>query len=138
FVNSGRQRTKRLDLAQATRDELARRGHCARLLLAETIRPEDMPWFYAASDCLLMTSDLEGSPNCVMEALACGVPVVGVPVGNVAEMIDTPQRGRIAPRDPDLLADAIEEVWRSQSLARSSLLPEALRASSVVRRLLAI
>ena len=97
-----------------------------------------MPWFYAASDCLLMTSDLEGSPNCVMEALACGVPVVGVLVGNVSEMIDTPERGRIVPRDPHLLANAVEDVLRSRAPVRGCLLPERLRASNVAKRLVEI
>lgn len=138
FVNSKRQRTKRLDLATATRDALTRRGRRAQLLVAEDVPPEEMPWYYRASDCLLMTSDLEGSPNAVKEALACGVPVVSVPVGNVPELIDAPERGCIAPRDPELLADAVEQVLRSRSSARSSLLPEALLASSVARRLIGI
>ena len=40
------------------------------------------------ADCLLMTSISEGSPQVVKEALSCGLPVVSVPVGNVAEMIE--------------------------------------------------
>ncbi len=92
FVNSGGQATKRLDLAAATRDALVGRGQAAELLVAEHIPPAEMPWYYGAADCLLMTSDLEGSPNCVKEALACGVPVVSVPVGSVPELIDTPAR----------------------------------------------
>jgi glycosyltransferase involved in cell wall biosynthesis len=138
FVNSKRQRTKRRDLADATRAALARRGRRVQLLIAEDVPPDEMPWYYCASDCLLMTSDLEGSPNSVKEALACGVPVVGVPVGNVPELIDTAERGRIAPRDPERLADAVDDVLHSRSSARPSLLPEALRASSVARRLIGI
>jgi glycosyltransferase involved in cell wall biosynthesis len=138
FVNSRRQRTKRLDLAEATRAALARRGRRVQLLIAQDVPPAEMPWYYCASDCVLMTSDLEGSPNSVKEALACGVPVVGVPVGNVPELIDTAERGRIAPRDPERLADAVEEVLNSRSSTRHSLLPEALRASSVARRLIGI
>ncbi len=138
FVNSKRQRTKRLDLAVATRDVLAGRGRRVELLIAENVPPEEMPWYYRASDCLLMTSDLEGSPNAVKEALACGVPVVSVPVGNVPDLIDSPERGRVASRDPALLADAVEEVLRSQSSARYSLLPQRLQASSVARRLVEI
>jgi glycosyltransferase involved in cell wall biosynthesis len=39
------------------------------------------------SDCLLMTSLTEGSPQVVKESLSCGLPVVSVPVGDVSEMI---------------------------------------------------
>jgi glycosyltransferase involved in cell wall biosynthesis len=138
FVNSGGQATKRLDLAAATRDALVGRGRAAQLLVAERIPPAEMPWYYGAADCLLMTSDLEGSPNCVKEALACGVPVVSVPVGSVPELIDTPTRGRVVARDPAQLADAVDAVVRSQPPTRPSLLPDALRAASVAQRLLGI
>lgn len=39
-------------------------------------------------DCLLMTSKSEGSPQVIKEALACGLPVVSVPVGDVIFMLD--------------------------------------------------
>ncbi|MEO8226659.1 MAG: glycosyltransferase [Gemmatimonadota bacterium] len=107
FVNSIGQPTKRLDLAEAVRDELLRRGVPAHLLVAESVAPEEMPWFYRAADCLLMTSDREGAPNCVKEALACGVPIVGVAVGDLPELLTTAVLGRIVARDPARLADAV-------------------------------
>ncbi len=138
FVNSQHQRTKRLDIAVATRDELLRRGRSVQLLVAERVPPDEMPWYYSAADCLLMTSDLEGSPNSVKEALGCGIPVVSVPVGNVPDLINTRERGRIVPRDPVQLADAVEDVVRSRPAHSRSLLPDSLRASIVARRLVAI
>jgi glycosyltransferase involved in cell wall biosynthesis len=41
-----------------------------------------------ACDALLCTSMQEGSPNAVKEALACNLPVVSVPVGDVALRLD--------------------------------------------------
>ncbi|MBD3628649.1 glycosyltransferase family 4 protein [Cyclobacterium sp.] len=41
-----------------------------------------------ASNCLLMTSISEGSPQVIKEALYCDLPVVSVPVGDVGEILD--------------------------------------------------
>jgi teichuronic acid biosynthesis glycosyltransferase TuaC len=135
FVNSIGQPTKRLDLAEATRDALARGGRAVRLLVAERVPPAEMPMHYHASDCLLMTSDREGAPNCVKESLACGVPVVGVPVGDLPELIDGPALGRIVSRDPEQLAHAVAALEPAPDI-RPSLLPERFDDAAIALRLL--
>ncbi|MEO7993586.1 MAG: glycosyltransferase [bacterium] len=138
FVNSGGQPTKRLDLAMATQDELIRQGHDAQLLVAEKVPASEMRWYYQAADVLLMTSDFEGSPNCVKEALACGVPVVSVAVGDVPQVVTKPEQGSIVDRDPAALAQGVQRILRLRPDRRHSLLPHALRASTVAQRLIAI
>ncbi|MFL9907886.1 glycosyltransferase family 4 protein [Paraburkholderia sp. RL17-337-BIB-A] len=44
-------------------------------------------------DVLVLPSKLDGRPNIVMEANACGVPVIGAPVGGVPELIEDGQNG---------------------------------------------
>lgn len=138
FVNSGRQPTKRLDLAQAARDELIRRGRPATLLVAEQVPAEEIRWYYRAADALLMTSDLEGSPNCVKEALSCGTPVVSVAVGDVPDILTDPARGLIVRRTPEALANGVEQITGQGSREVHSLLPVHLRASTVAQRLVEI
>lgn len=137
FVHSGKQPTKRLDLAQAAMAELQRRGTKANLLVAESLPADDMPSYYQACDCLLMTSDTEGSPNCVKEALASGIPVVSVPVGDVPDIVTRPGQGRIVERTPVALAEGLERVL-GMPRAGQSLLPDRLHASRVAARLVEI
>lgn len=134
FVDAGDPRRKRPDLAEAAVGRISATGRPAHLLKVSGISADEMPWYYAAADALLMTSDYEGSPMCVKEALACGTPVISVPVGDVPEVVDAPERGMIVPRDPAQLAQAgLAAVGRTGS--RVSLLPEHLRSGTIARRL---
>jgi glycosyltransferase involved in cell wall biosynthesis len=138
FVHRGRQPTTRLDLAEATRDELIARGRRTTLLIAEQVPVDQIQWHYRAADALLMTSDLEGSPTCVKEALSCGTPVISVAVGDVPDVVTTPEQGLIVDRAPGALASGVETVVARAPRVRTSLLPAHLRASTVADRLIEI
>ncbi|SEP10555.1 Glycosyl transferases group 1 [Halorientalis persicus] len=48
---------------------------------------QEMPFYMNAADALLITSDNEGSPNTVKEAMACNLPVISRDVGNIRKML---------------------------------------------------
>lgn len=50
------------------------------------INPVDI--VYSSIDTLLLTSDTEGTPRCVLEAMSSGIPVVATNVGGLHEIID--------------------------------------------------
>lgn len=49
-----------------------------------SISPERMPQYYRAASFLMHPSLTEGLPRAVLEALACGIPVIGRDVGDIA------------------------------------------------------
>jgi glycosyltransferase involved in cell wall biosynthesis len=56
-------------------------------------RVRDPLKLYQSADVLLLASDREGTPNVVMEAMACGLPVVATNVGGVADLIGNGETG---------------------------------------------
>lgn len=62
-------------------------GPIRLVVLDGTTPPDEVPMYMNASDCLVLASCSEGSPNIVKEALACNLPVVAVDVGDVAERL---------------------------------------------------
>jgi len=67
-----------------------------------------IPTWLAACDVLALPSWAEGTPNVVLEALACGRRVVATAVGGIPDLITRPELGELVPpRDPDALAAAL-------------------------------
>jgi len=69
-----------------------------------------MEGWLAGLDCFVLSSDYEGLPLAVLEALACGVPQVATDVGGTREAVTGETGLLVPPRDPAALAEAIVEV----------------------------
>jgi glycosyltransferase involved in cell wall biosynthesis len=62
--------------------------------------------------------DRDGIPNVLMEAMACGVPVVATGISGIPELVSHEVNGLlVSPDDPVGLADAIERIHRDPVLA---------------------
>jgi len=86
-------------------------GLASRVMFRSALPQRELRHVYAAADALLLTSTREGWPNVVLEAIACGTPVVACEVGAVRDIITHPQMGCIvAGRDVATFAAAIETV----------------------------
>ena len=65
------------------------------------LRRELAAW-YNAADLVCLPSHREGRPNTVLEALACGRPILATEVGGVPELIEPGCNGLLVPpRDPE-------------------------------------
>jgi glycosyltransferase involved in cell wall biosynthesis len=84
----------------------------------------DVSQWLAAADALCLTSHNEGTPNVVVEALACGVAVVATRVGGIPEIVTDGVNGTLTePGDPEGFARAIRDtlsrVWDREAIRRS-------------------
>ena len=70
---------------------------------------ENMPRFYQGLDLFCLPSLAEGMPLCVLEAQACGVPVVMSDVGAAREIVCQASGHILSERDPDRLAQLLAQ-----------------------------
>jgi glycosyltransferase involved in cell wall biosynthesis len=73
--------------------------------------------FYSAFDIFTLTSLHEGLPNCILEAMAMGIPVVTVDVGGAKELVSDGNSGYVLPQgDAYGLAQAILALTNNPKL----------------------
>lgn len=83
----------------------------------------DLHRVLSAADVFALSTRNEGWANVLLEAMACGLPVVATDVGGNAEVVSAPELGMIVPFDdaPALeaaLAAALTQPWDRQALRR--------------------
>lgn len=98
------------------RGELARRiqreGLTDRVRLVGHVAHDALHLWYSAADVFCLASATEGMPNAVLEALACGVPVVATAAGGIPEIIQSEQVGLLSERNAPSLAAALRIALR--------------------------
>jgi glycosyltransferase involved in cell wall biosynthesis len=96
-------------------EQLRAEGLLVRLELADRqggfIPHDRMVHYYAQIDVYVCTSDIEGTPNPVLEAMACGIPVVSTDVGIVPQVFGQQQSEFIlAERSVECLKEALRRL----------------------------
>jgi glycosyltransferase involved in cell wall biosynthesis len=96
-------------------EEARLRRLASELGIAERVRflgwRGDLPAIYADSDVVVLTSDNEGTPVSIIEALASGCAVAATDVGGVRDVLDGGRLGLLVPAgDAERLADAVAQL----------------------------
>jgi len=79
----------------------------------------DTPLLYSAMDVFVLPSQQEAFPMVLLEAMACGVPIVATRVGDVAEIVEPGVSGLLVDtRDAAALQSAIARILSDEALAR--------------------
>jgi D-inositol-3-phosphate glycosyltransferase len=87
------------DLPEAAKSALSSLGAAGRLRLAGAPSRADLIRLYQEAACLALPSDEEGFGMVVVEAMACGVPVIATRCGGPEEIISEGQDGFLVPLD---------------------------------------
>lgn len=107
-------------LADALQAQVQQLGLGANVRLLGYIAEEALPAYYQAADLFVLpTLELEGFGLVTLEALACGTPVVGTPVGGTVEILSRLHPSLLAPSaQPPDLAQAIVSVLAAPPVSR--------------------
>lgn len=106
-------------------EEARLRARAADLGIADRVRflgwRTDLERIYAGSDMVVLTSHNEGTPVCLIEAMAAGRPVIATDVGGVRDVLEGGRLGRLVPPgDAEALAGAVTRLLDDPDL-RSEL-----------------
>lgn len=119
--------------------------------LVGAIPHAELRWYYNAADIVCLMSEKEGWPNVILEALACGRPVVASRAGGIPEILTSSHVGCTVERDVVPLTQCLEESlerewdipvivghaklfsWGRTAQSVAEVLQSVLRKSKVMR-----
>ena len=118
--------------AAEVRARLARPELAERVVVHGPVSLEEVATLYRAADVFVLPSTQEPFGTVYGEAMALGLPVVGVAAGNLPHLATDGVEGRIVPvGDTAALADALLGLARDEPLRRR--MGEAARARALTR-----
>jgi len=102
------------------------------------VKHNDMLYYYNAADILLLTSNNEGSPNVVKEALACNCPVVATDVGDVKEHLANIEGCYVTSFSPEDIATKLKKALVYEGIVKSRDKINYLSSENIARKLILI
>ena len=109
--------------------------HIGIFRLDGSIDGEMIPLLLNGADCLVLTSDYEGSPTIIQEALACNLPIVSVSVGDVRDNLRGVRNSYVVNRDISEIANKITEIFENNERSNGNEFVERFSTENNVKRI---
>ncbi len=96
----------------------------------------EVPLVMNACDVLVLTSDSEGSPTVIKEAMACNLPVVSVDVGDAREVIKDAGNCYVCKQEPVDIAESIKLVLHKNTRAAARDNIKHLSSKTIAKKII--
>jgi teichuronic acid biosynthesis glycosyltransferase TuaC len=138
FVGNPAIARKNYALAESAVQVAATRSSSFRLRVAKGVPPDQMPVWMSAADALVHPSWSEGSPNVIKEAMACELPIVATPVGDVPERLLGVDGCHVLPGEVRPFADALLDAVSHHPCSAARLAVADLSLDRVAQRVIGV
>lgn len=100
-------------------EELARKLNLRNTTFTGRIEPSRIAESYEAADIYLNGSEIDNQPLSILEAFACGLPIVTTDAGGIPDIVADGRTGLVVPRGDHLqMAEAAKRLLRDPELAK--------------------
>ena len=93
---------------------------------AGLLQGKDLVDVLASGDFLVLSSNYENMPVVIIEALACGLPIVSTNVGGISEIVNDGNGLLVPPQDPERLADAMQTMLQTYQNYDANVLRDSI------------
>ena len=113
-------------LQEAVRQRASALGLADRVQLTGGLKAEEIACWMNVAECLCLSSRNEGLPNVILEAFACGLPVLATDVGGISEVVVPDENGRLCPEGDRgqlsaNLVTMLTRTWDRQRMAEAGV-----------------
>ena len=114
------------DWESRLREQVRALGVSERVRFLGAMPPDQLKIPLSAADLFVLSTRYEGWANVLLEAMACGTPIVATDVGGNCEVVSEPALGTIVPFDDhaalvDAIGSGLRRVWDHAAIERFAL-----------------